>query len=83
MTPHSADLVAALLNFCRRRRGCGIRDDFLHARNALGETAYDLSLKCNDAKFKRIAWNLIQGGISLTFVDLIKHQKLIINRMTA
>ena len=67
MTPHSADLVAALLNFCRRRRDCAIRDDFLHARNTLGETAYDLSLKSNEAKFKRIAWNLIQGGISVMF----------------
>ena len=57
-----SDLVSSLLNFCKRRRDNNLRDGFLHAKNALGETAYDLSLKNNGAKIKGIAWSLIQGG---------------------
>ena len=60
-------MVATLLNFCRRRRDCRVRDDFLHAKNALGETAYDLSLKESGAKIKGIAWSLIQGSTSDAF----------------
>ena len=55
-------MVSSLLNFCKRRRDDTLRDGFLHAKNALGETAYDLSLKNNGAKIKGIAWSLIQGG---------------------
>ena len=63
----TTDLVATLLNYCKRKRDCTLRDGFLHAKNTLGETAYDLSLKSNRAKLKGIAWSLIQVGYLITF----------------